>query len=413
MHKIAIIGLGYVGLPLAVAFGKKFDVIGFDLNERRINNLKSKKDTNNEFNKLELKKTSIKYTNRPSDLHDCNIYIVTVPTPVTKKNLPDLNPITKATLCISKYLKKKDIVIYESTVFPGVTEEYCAPLLERKSKLKFNVDFFCGYSPERINPGDKLHTLEKIIKIVSASNDWSLRIIKNIYGKIIKNKIYIAKNIRTAEAAKIIENTQRDLNISLINECAILFNKMNISIFDVLKAASTKWNFLNFYPGLVGGHCIGVDPYYLTYKAKQIGIKPKVILAGRKVNNYMPTHVAKILLKNLKKKTKKKNFKIIIFGATFKENISDIRNSKILEVGKILKKKGHNIHFIDYNIQELKDHILVKKLKKNTYDGILLGVPHKRYLKMQISKLRKIAKKNHVIFDITNKYEIKKEILSL
>ncbi len=413
MYKIAILGLGYVGLPLAVALGKKYKLVGYDLNTKRITQLKSKIDYNSEFKKKDLLATNITYTSILSDLKECNIYIVTVPTPVNSRNKPDLRPIIKATRDISKYLKKNDIVVYESTVFPGVTEEICAPILEKNSKLKFNKDFFCGYSPERINPGDKIHKLENIVKVVSGSNRKSLNIIKKIYGSITGNKIYVAKNIKTAEAAKVIENTQRDINISLVNECAILFNKMNLNIHEVLETAGTKWNFLNFHPGLVGGHCIGVDPYYLTYKAEQIGIVPKVILAGRKVNNFMTKHVCNLLLKHLNKKNKKKRYKILIFGATFKENISDIRNSKILDVGYNLIKKGHKVDFIDYKVKKLSKFNLITKIKKNYYDGVIIAVAHKKYIKMKSKLVKTYTTRNSIILDITNRFEKSPDIIGL
>ncbi|MDC0346726.1 nucleotide sugar dehydrogenase, partial [Candidatus Pelagibacter sp.] len=317
--KIAVIGLGYVGLPLAIAFGERYHALGYDLNKKRIDELKKRYDCNLEISKNDfIKSKFIEFSNKKDDLNNYEVFIITVPTPLKKNKTPDLKSLIHATIIAAKYIKKKSIIIYESTVYPGTTEEICLPLIEKISKLKVNRDFILGYSPERINPGDKVHTLKKITKIVSASNKFGLKEIKRIYQSIIKPKIYSVNSIKIAEAAKIIENTQRDLNIALMNELTEIFDKLEINIYEVLNAAKTKWNFLNFSPGLVGGHCIGVDPYYLTYKAKKIGLNPKIILAGRKVNDGMPEYILERIIKNLKeKKIKFNNLKFLILGATF------------------------------------------------------------------------------------------------
>ena len=405
---VGVIGLGYVGLPLVLSFGKKFKTIAYDVNVKRIEELKKAFDKNNEHTKLEFKRSAkVKFTSNPKNLEECQVYIVTVPTPIDKKNIPDLSHLISASKLIAKLLKKKNIVIYESTVYPGATEEICVPILEKYSKLKYNKDFFCGYSPERINPGDKERTFEKIPKIVSASDSYSLNIVKNIYSRVIKSKIFVAKNIKTAEAAKIIENTQRDLNISLINECAIIFNKMNINIYEVLKAAETKWNFLKFKPGLVGGHCIGVDPYYLTYKAKKIGLKPHVIMAGRKVNDSMPKYLFdSIKIKFIKKKIALSKSKILILGTTFKEDVADTRNSKTIDLAKIFKKKTICVDIFDplieKNVADLKSFNLIKKPANNYYDCVILAVPHLYFKKMGLKKILNFRKKKSIFVDLKN-----------
>ena len=409
--KIGVIGLGYVGLPLALSFGKKFDVIGYDTNSRRIDDLKKNIDSNKEAKRSDfLQSKNINFSNKDTELKNCNIFIVTVPTPINYKNIPDLKILKKASNIVAKFLKKKDIVIFESTVYPGATEEVCVPILEKKSNLKFNKDFFCGYSPERINPGDKINTFENISKVVSASNKYSLKIISQLYKSVIKKEIFSAKNIKTAEAAKIIENTQRDLNISLINECSQLFKKMDINIYDVLKAAGTKWNFLNFKPGMVGGHCIGVDPYYLTYKAKKIGFNPRVILSGRKINDGMTKYVFRLINDKLLKKKKKPNtLKILIMGATFKENVSDIRNSKAIELINLLKKKYSKIDVFDPYIYDNKNEInavnIIKKPNNFFYDCIVIAVPHRIFKKIGIKKILKFQKNKSLFIDLFNMFE--------
>ena len=339
--KIGIIGLGYVGTPLALSFGKYFHVVGYDSNRGRIKDLKNKKDLTKETNLKDfILAKKIIFTNNDKDLKDCNIFIVTVPTPVNKNKKPDLSYISEASKLVGSYLKKDDIVVYESTGFPGMTEEVCVPILEKKSLLTYKKNFNCGYSPERINPGDKKHELRNITKIVSASDKKTLDILKFIYKKIIKARVISASSIIVAEAAKVIENTQRDLNIALANELSIICSKLKIDTKEVINAASTKWNFHKYFPGLVGGHCIGVDPYYLTYKSKLLGYDPKIILAGRKLNDSMANYLFLKLKGLLKlKKLNKKNLKILVLGITFKENCPNIRNSQSLKLTKLIKKK--------------------------------------------------------------------------
>ena len=394
--KICIFGLGYVGLPLAIAFEKYFSVIGYDINLNRINALKKNIDITKEVSKKALVKAkSIKFTSNKKDIGNIDIFIVTVPTPIYKTKKPDLRLLIKSCNTIGQLIKKNNIVIFESTVYPGVTEEICAKIIEKKSGLKFNKEFFCGYSPERIDPGKSKYKLEQITKVTSGSNKLSSLIINKLYKKIIKAGTYRAKSIKVAEAAKVIENTQRDLNISLINELSILFNKLNISTNQVLEAASTKWNFLNFKPGLVGGHCIGVDPYYLTYKSKKVGYNPKVILSGRKMNDDMSKYVSYRVINSLKKKYKKiSNKKILILGFAFKENCNDVRNTKVYDIYKYLKLRKLNVDIFDplvdskdvYNYYKIK---VLKKLPKNKYNLILIAVGHKIFIKIKNSYFNK------------------------
>jgi len=415
---ISIIGMGYVGLPLAVEFKKHFDVVGFDIDKKRINNLKNGIDNNKQFSKREIKSKKLQFTNNQLNLSNTNIFIITVPTPLKKNNKPDLKPMIDATKMVGKYINKNTIIVYESTVFPGCTEEICAPILKKISKLNINEDFFLGYSPERINVGDKIHTLKNIKKIVSGSNKIIAKYLSKIYGKIINAGIYIASNIKVAEAAKVIENSQRDLNIAFVNELAKIFYKLKIDTHDVLKAAETKWNFAPYKPGLVGGHCISVDPYYLTFKAKKIGLNPKVILAGRKTNDNMASYVATRFHSQMKNRFGKiKNKKILILGLTFKENCPDIRNSKVFNVFNILKKLNYkiNIHdpLVDINsIDKKYKKYFVKKLKKNNYEGALLLVPHKIFLK-KWRFYKSYFKKNMLIFDLKNKLKTKDLSLKL
>ena len=405
--KLAIIGLGYVGLPLALEFAKKKRVIGFDINKKRIRELKSGFDINLEFNKKELKSSKkIKFTNSEKDLKFANCYIISVPTPVDKMKKPDLKPLLEACKKIGGIIKKGDLIIYESTVYPGCTEEQCVPVLEKFSKLKFNKDFFCGYSPERINPGDKVHTISNVKKITSGSTPKIANVIDKLYNEIITVGTHKAPSIKVAEAAKIIENTQRDLNIAFINELYILFNKLNIDTKAVLDAAETKWNFLPFKPGLVGGHCIGVDPYYLTYKAKSINYKPKIILAGRKINDKMGNYIALNLINKMKKKNIEiKGSKILIMGLTFKENCADIRNSGIKSVINKLKKNKCNLDLYDpwadkKEIKKTYGIFPISKLKKNTYDSILIAVAHEKFKTLGIKFISNLCKKKHIIFDL-------------
>ena len=363
-NKIAIIGLGYVGLPLAVAFSKKFEVTGFDKNEERIISLKRNIDRTQEFSKKQIKESKLNFTCDDKKLKDINIFIIAVPTPIYNNKIPDLRNLLAATKTVSRFLKKGDLVIFESTVYPGVTDDICIPILQKNSKLKLNHGFYCAYSPERINPGDKDKKLTNIVKVVSGSNIKTLNFVSSLYSKIIKAGIYKAESIKIAEAAKVIENTQRDLNIAFVNELTTIFSKMSISTYKVLKAASTKWNFLNFYPGLVGGHCIGVDPYYLTYKSIKLKYKPKVILSGRKTNDDMYKFLAKKIL-NFKIQSKKKIFSLLILGYTFKEDCNDIRNSQIPKLIEYLKKKKISVYFIDPYVSKYSKYEIEKIKKKN------------------------------------------------
>jgi UDP-N-acetyl-D-galactosamine dehydrogenase len=406
MHKIAIIGLGYVGLPLAHAFSSKYKVIGFDINKERIDELKSGVDKTLELSESQVKEAinnGMEFTNQLDDIKDCNIYIVTVPTPIDKHKKPDLTPLLKASESVGKVLKKGDIVIYESTVYPGATEEDCVPILEKVSKLKFNKDFFCGYSPERINPGDKEHTVTKILKVTSGSTQEIAKKVDELYKSIIEAGTHLAPSIKVAEAAKVIENAQRDINIAFINELALIFDKLNIDTKDVLKAAGTKWNFLKFTPGLVGGHCIGVDPYYLTHKAKEIGYHPEIILAGRRLNDNMGIFVANKVIKLLIKKGHKiDGAKVLVLGITFKENCPDIRNSRVIDVIKELQEFGCNVDVYDpwadskevkqeYNIEIIKH----SKLNIQNYDSVVLAVAHDEFKNLKLEPIDK-----QVVFDI-------------
>jgi len=407
--KLVIIGLGYVGLPLAIEFSKKKNVIGFDVSKKRIEELNSGLDKNLEFNIKDLKNVKqLKFTNNEQDIKSSNCFIITVPTPIDKLKRPNLKPLLNATVMIGKIIKHGDLIIYESTVYPGCIDEKCVPLLEKFSKLKFNKDFFCGYSPERINPGDKEHTLSNIRKVTAGSTSVIADLVDDLYKEIITAGTYKAPSIKVAEAAKVIENTQRDLNIALINELSILFRKMSIDTQEVLKAAETKWNFLPFKPGLVGGHCIGVDPYYLTYKAKKIGYHPKIILAGRKLNDNMGNYVASELVKKMKKKNIKiRGAKILIMGLTFKENCPDIRNSGIQRVISKLKKFKCKLDLQDPYADREDIFKLYKiypnfKLSQNKYDAVIIAVSHTEFKKMGLTKIRNLCKTNHVICDLKN-----------
>ena len=405
-NTIGIIGLGYVGLPLALAFSKKNKVIGFDKNKERIIELINGKDSNKEVfrNKIRSKK-NVKFTYDSKKLKECNIFIVTVPTPVDNKNLPDLTLLKKACEIVANHIKKNSIFILESTVYPGCTEMFCVPILEKISKLKYNEDFYCGYSPERINPSDKKYTLRNIVKITSGSNKQTAIKVKNLY-KTICNKTYQVNNIKTAEAAKVIENIQRDLNIALVNELSIIFNKINLKTKDVLEAAATKWNFVKYNPGLVGGHCIGVDPYYLTYLSKKYKYNPKVILAGRKLNNSMANLISGKFISLLKKKKiREKNSSILVMGITYKENVSDLRNSKALDVISNLIKRKIKLDIFEPIVEKKfiyiknKKIILHKKIPANKkYDGVLILTQHSIIKKFKKSSLKKILKKNYVMF---------------
>ena len=417
---LAVIGLGYVGLPLALEFAKKKIVIGFDLEKKRINQLKSKIDKNLEISRNEFEKAKkIKFTYNKKDLKSANCFIITVPTPIDKFKRPDLKPLISASQIVGGLLKKNDIVIYESTVYPGCIEEQCVPVLEKLSKLEFNKSFFCGYSPERINPGDKKLKISNIKKITSGSTPKIAKLIDDLYKQIIKVGTHRAPSIRVAEAAKVIENTQRDLNIALINEFSILFNKLNIDTQDVLNAAGSKWNFLPFRPGLVGGHCIGVDPYYLTYKAKSIGYNPKVILAGRNINDLMGAYVAKQLIMKMKnKKIKIKNSKILVMGLTFKENCTDIRNSGIQNVINKLKKFKCKLDLYDpwankFEIKNVYNNYPILKLYEKKYDSIIIAVAHEKFKVLGMESIKKLCKKNHIIYDLKSLFSKDDDIIRL
>ena len=408
MHeKVAIIGLGYVGLPLAVALKKKkFEVVGFDISKSRIFDLKNNIDKNKQLNlkKINFSK-KILLTSNEMVLNECDYIIVTVPTPIDNKKNPDLDLLKKSCKLIGKNLSKKSIIIFESTVFPGCTEEICVPLIEKFSKKKLNKNFYVGYSPERINVGDKKHSLENIIKIVSGSNEYALKKILKLYSKIIKSKVHICSSIKVAESAKAIENAQRDINIAFINEVSKIFFKLKINTSEVLKAAGTKWNFLNFEPGLVGGHCIGVDPYYLTYKAKKSGIKSKVILSGRNTNDQMPLFLSKIFMDKMKKKNLGKN--ILILGLSFKENVSDTRNSKVFDLIKNFTKNKFKVDVFDpiakTDVKKTTNFNFKNKLDyKKKYDGIFVAVRHSVFLKINEKKIKKLGKKNCIFFDFKN-----------
>jgi len=405
--KIGIIGLGYVGVPLAISLSKHFKIFCYDINKSKINDLKKKKLPFSYNERFNFKNTLFSYNHNILD--ECNIYIVTVPTPVNKINNPDLSFLKNATKMISHKLKRGDIVIYESTVYPGCTDEVCVPLLEKYSKLKLNKDFFCGYSPERINPGDSKRNLKNVVKIVSGSNNYSKKIINNIYSKIV-NTTYQVNSIKIAESSKIIENTQRDLNIALMNEFSKIFNNLNLNFNEILKAASTKWNFINFKPGLVGGHCIGVDPYYLAYKAKKINIKPQIIIAGRKTNDQLSKWIAKKFIISANKFNIKKNNKILIVGLTFKEEINDIRNSKVFDLINALTKKFD----IDVYDPMVKKNDIIKnnrfrfinklpKIKKK-YIGIIFTVGHKKIKKIGIANFLDLCEVNPIIYDLKNTF---------
>ena len=411
-NKIAIIGLGYVGLPLATEFGKIIETVGFDLNCERIEELLSGYDSTLEVESSEIRKAKkLSFTSNLKDIRDCNYFIVTVPTPIDKNKDPDLEPLITASVSIGSILKSGDIVIYESTVFPGATEEICVPILEKHSKLKFNVDFFCGYSPERINPGDREHRLTSIMKVTSGSTPEIAKKVDTLYKKIIKAGTYKADSIKIAEAAKVIENTQRDINIALINELSMIFNKMGIDTKAVLEAAETKWNFLPFKPGLVGGHCIGIDPYYLTYKAKLVGYNPEMILAGRRLNDGMPKYIcSEIFRLFLNKDIKINNSSILIMGLTFKENCPDLRNSKVLDIIGELDKNGRKVCVYDpwvknesmFNDTSTK---LIDEPKKNSYDAIILAVNHDVFKNISLSVIKSYGKKNHIIYDVKHIFD--------
>ena len=409
MNKIAVIGLGYVGLPLAHAFSEKYKVVGFDIAQWRIDELRAGIDRTLELSESQVKEAianNMEFSNVLEDIADCNIYIVTVPTPIDKHKKPDLTPLYKASESIGKVLKKDDIVIYESTVYPGATEEDCVPILEKVSGLEFNKDFFCGYTPERINPGDKEHTVTKILKVTAGSTPEIGKKVDALYSSIITAGTHLAPSIKVAEAAKVIENSQRDINIAFVNELSMIFNRLDIDTNAVLEAAGTKWNFLPFKPGLVGGHCIGVDPYYLTHKAQEVGYNPEIILAGRRLNDNMGIYVANQVIKLMIKKGQKiEGSKVLVLGITFKENCPDIRNSRVIDVIQELQDFGCNVEVSDYwadkeEVQKEYQLDLKANVDVDSYDAVILAVAHDDYRSLEIK-----TSDNRVVFDIKSMLE--------
>lgn len=411
-EKLAVIGLGYVGLPIALEFSRKLSVIGFDINAKRIEQMKRGEDPSNELEKEAFDGCDITFTNSLDVLREAKFFIVAVPTPVDEHNVPDLTPVQKASETIGKVIKKGDYVVYESTVYPGCTEEDCLPIIEKLSGLKHVEDFKLGYSPERINPGDKNHTLSSIIKVVSGCDAESLEEIAKVYELVVKAGVHKASSIKVAEAAKIIENTQRDLNIALMNELSIIFNKMGINTFEVLEAAGTKWNFLKFQPGLVGGHCIGVDPYYLTHKANELGYKAQIILAGRTINDDMANYVAEKTVQHIIKHTGDlRTAKVLIMGATFKENVSDIRNSKVADVVKALRSFYVNVDVVDPHADSDELHHeygfkLAPEIGKD-YDAVIITVPHESYKDLTDEYFAGITKPHGLVSDLKGTYRNK------
>jgi UDP-N-acetyl-D-galactosamine dehydrogenase len=410
--KLAVIGLGYVGLPIALEFAKKISVIGFDINEARVEMMRNCIDPSKELVKEDFKGCDIHFTSKLDELKEAKFFIVAVPTPVDQHNVPDLTPVKKASETIGKVLKKGDYVVFESTVYPGCTEEDCLPIVEKLSGLKNVNDFKLGYSPERINPGDKTHTLSKVTKVVSGCDAGSLEEIAKVYELVVAAGVHRASSIKVAEAAKIIENTQRDLNIALMNELSIIFDKMNINTYEVLEAAGTKWNFLKFYPGLVGGHCIGVDPYYLTYKSSELGFDSKVILAGRYINDGMSLYVARKVVRYITKNVSNvQSARVLILGATFKENVSDIRNSKVADVVKELQSFSVNVDVHDpYASSDELMHEYgfgLTEINGTDYDAVILAVSHEPFKKMDEAYLESITKPHAVIYDLKGLYRNK------
>jgi len=405
--KIGILGLGYVGLPLAVEFGKKFDTVGFDIKADRVEELKSGQDSTLEVEPEELvQATKLTYTANRDDLKSCNCYIVTVPTPIDNYKRPDLSPLIGASKMLGEVVSKGDVVIYESTVYPGATEEDCVPLIERGSGLKFNTDFFVGYSPERINPGDKEHRVTNILKVTSGSTPESAKFVDDLYKSVITAGTHLASSIRVAEAAKVIENTQRDVNIALVNELSLIFGKLGIDTLEVLEAAGTKWNFLPFRPGLVGGHCIGVDPYYLTHKATEIGYNPEVILSGRRINDNMGEHIAESVVRMMtKKRIHVVDSKILVMGLAFKENCPDLRNTRVTDIIDTLNAYYAQVDVYDpwvsgAEAQHEYGITPISELKNGTYDAIVLAVSHKEFVAMGAEKIRALGKPDSVLYDV-------------
>jgi UDP-N-acetyl-D-galactosamine dehydrogenase len=416
--RVAVVGLGYVGLPLALALGKKRPVICFDINAQRISELQNNLDVTMEHTQQEIScSTQSCFTNSTADIQDCNFYIVCVPTPIYSDNTPNLSILIKATEMIGRLLQPGDIVVFESTVYPGTTEEVCATKLATLSNLTYNRDFYCGYSPERINPGDKTHTLENIIKVTSGSTPKASKLIDSLYKEVIQAGTHLAPSIKIAESAKIIENVQRDVNIALMNELALLFQKIEVNTSEVLEAASTKWNFLNFKPGLVGGHCIGVDPYYLTFKAESVGFNPKIILSGRELNDSMPEKCIELLELKLHEQNKSiENLKVLILGFTFKENCSDIRNTKVQNLYNGLIQKNAFVQVFDplvnFPLHELNINYIFEP-KSNYYDVLILAVPHAEFVSLGIDKIKKFGKKGSFLFDLKSTFNSEQSELQL
>lgn len=402
---ISVIGLGYVGLPLALILAKKFRVIGFDINATRVAQMQSGVDPSRELSPSDFEGTDILFTHRAEDLQQAHFHIVAVPTPIDEHNNPDLTPLLKASQTVGKQLKKGDFVVFESTVYPGCTEEDCVPILERESGLNFGQDFKVGYSPERINPGDREHTVEKILKVVSGSDAEASELIAQVYGAVITAGVYRASSIKVAEAAKVIENTQRDLNIAFMNELSVVFDRMGIDTREVLAAAGTKWNFLKFYPGLVGGHCIGVDPYYLLHKSKELGYTPQVITSGRKINDEMPAYVAKRLVQMLIQKGKNPGLcRVLVLGITFKENVADIRNSKVADLVRELQQFSITTHLVDphASVAEVAHEYGLSLLHtpENNYDAVIIAVAHQQFLELKLESLRELMNGKPLLLDL-------------
>ena len=404
---IGVIGLGYVGLPLAVEFGRQIKTLGFDINQSRIEELRSGKDRTLEVDNEELiSAKQLSYSSDLDDLKNCNFYIVTVPTPIDEHKQPDLTPLVKASSALGKVIAKDAIIVFESTVYPGATEEVCVPIIEKESGLTFNKDFYVGYSPERINPGDKEHRLPTIKKVTSGSTPEVAKFVNEVYASIITAGTFLASSIKVAEAAKVIENTQRDVNIALINELALIFNRMDIDTIEVLEAAGTKWNFLPFRPGLVGGHCIGVDPYYLTHKAQAIGYNPEMILSGRRINDGMGPYVAESVVKLMtQNKIHAVDSKILILGFTFKENCPDVRNTRVIDIVQELANYHADVDVYDpwVDIEEAEDEYGVtpiSELQEGMYDAVIVAVAHKEFIAMGTEKIRALGKQKHILFDV-------------
>ena len=400
--KVAVLGLGYVGLPLAHAFASRYATVGYDINQARVAEINTGSDSNLALTKAELEaQTNIVYTSKADQLSECQIYVITAPTPVDEQNQPDLQAVRNATALVANYLLQDDIVIFESTVYPGATEEECVPILEKNSGLTLNTGFYVGYSPERVNPGDDVHSLTNIVKVTSGSSEDSACLIDELYGSIISAGTHLASSIKVAEAAKVIENTQRDLNIALVNELSILFEKLEIDTHDILKAAGSKWNFLPFSPGLVGGHCIGVDPYYLTYKAQQVGHHPDVILAGRRINDSMGDYVAERVVRlMLSKRIHVIDARILIMGFAFKENCPDTRNSRVRDIIATLQSYQSEVEIYDPWVDQQESELLTDSLKPSTYDAIIIAVAHDQIRKMGIDTIKQLGKVNSVVFDV-------------